>query len=550
MSAGGGMKRACGLLILLLAACELRGAGSPRIILVFPFENQSVRPDLNWISESFAEMLSSRLSAADRYVLSRGERNAAYEQLEIPPGTPLTLASTYKVAETLGVDWAVTGSFAVEGDRLTARAQLLDVHRLKLAPALEATGELADVADLQTRLAWRLLATQDVGFTVGKEEDFAHQFPEVRLDAFENYIRGLLATEAESRVRFLREADRLDPADHRAALELGQHYFEQKDYENSARWLRKLEQNDPNYLESVFLLGVDEFFLGHDAVAERAFRQLSQQIPLNEVWNNLGFMQARRGQYAEAVTSFERAYQGDLTDPVSCFNLGACLWYLKRYQEAAQYLGEAVRLAGDDPEAHTLLAVVLGNLGNAEGKQREFRWLAEHEGNSPSEIGPDLLPHLRLKKNYDGRAYRLLALAVRNAQEKKLEAEPAERRGEVHLSRGKELLAQGRLNEAERELLEALPLLPQASEAHLVLAQVYEAQGRPQEAATELETSLRLKNTVATHLHLARVYLSLDRPEAARNHGRAALNLEPDNHEAQELMENIPQLVPASGKRP
>jgi tetratricopeptide (TPR) repeat protein len=545
-----GMKRACGLLVLLLAACELRGASLPRVILVFPFENQSVRPDLNWISESFAEMLSSRLSAADRYVLSRGERNAAYEQLEIPPGTPLTLASTYKVAEILGVDWAVTGSFAVEGDRLTARAQLLDVHRLKLAPALEATGELADLADLQTRLAWRLLATQDVGFTVGKEEDFARQFPQVRLDAFENYIRGFLATEAESRVRFLREADRLDPTDHRAALELGRHYFGEKDYGNSARWLRKLDKNDANYLESVFLLGVDEFFLGHDAAAEQAFGQLSQRIPLNEVWNNLGFMQARRGQYAEALTSFQCAYQGDPTDPVFCFNLGACLWYLKRYQEAAQYLGEAVRLAGDDTEAHTLLAVVLGDLGNTEGKQREFRWLAEHEGNSPSEIRPDLLPHLRLKKHYDGRAYRLLALAVRNARENKLEAEPAAQRGEAHLSRGKELLATGRWDEAERELLEALPLLPEASETHLVLAQVYEAQGRLQEATTELETCLKLRNTVAVNLHLARVYLSLDRPEAARSHGRAALKLEPDNHEAQELMEHIPPLSPASGKKP
>jgi tetratricopeptide (TPR) repeat protein len=544
------MKTGLRLLILLLAACELRGAASPRTILVLPFENQSARPDLNWISESFAEMLSPRLSAADRYVLSRGERNAAYEQLEIPAGTPLTLASSYKVAETLGVDWAVTGDFAVEGDRLTARAQLLDARRLRLAPALEATGELADLVDLQTRLAWRLLATQDAGFTVGKEEDFARQFPEVRLDAFENYIRGLLATEAESRLRFLREADRLDPADHRAALELGRHYFEQKDYENSARWLRKLDQNDPNYLESLFLFGVDEFFLGHDAAAERAFVQLSQQIPLNEVWNNLGFMQARRGQHAEAVTSFERAYQGDPTDPVFCFNLGACLWYLKRYQEAAQHLEEAVRLAGDDPETHTLLAVVLGNLGNAEGKQREFRWLAEHEGNSLSEVVPDLLPHLRLKKNYDGRAYRLLSLAVRNVLEKSLEGEPAEQHGEVHLSRGKELLAKGRLNDAERELHEALSLLPQASETHLVLAQVYEAQGRPQQAAAELETSLRLNNTVTAHLHLARVYLSLDRPEAARNHGRAALSLEPDNHEAQELMEKIPKLAPASGKKP
>jgi tetratricopeptide (TPR) repeat protein len=261
-------------------------------------------------------------------------------------------------------------------------------------------------------------------------------------------------------------------------------------------------------------------------------------------------MQARRGRHQEAVANFERAYQGDPTDPVFCFNLGACLWYLKRYQEAARYLEETVRLAGDDPEAHTLLAVVLGSLGNAEGEQREFRWLAEYEENSFLDAGPDLLPHLRLKKNYDGRAYRLLSLAVRSALEKGLAGEPAEQHGAVHLARGKEFLAKGRLNEAERELRETVSLLPGPSEAHLALAQVYEAQGRRREAAAELETSLKLQNSVTAHLHLARVYLSLDQPEAAREHSRAALSLEPDNHEAQELMDQIPRLAPAAGKKP
>jgi hypothetical protein len=86
------MKKALRLLILLLGAGDLRGASAARTILVLAFENQSARPDLNWISESFAETLSARLSAPDRFLLSRAERNAAYEQLGIPPGTPLTLA--------------------------------------------------------------------------------------------------------------------------------------------------------------------------------------------------------------------------------------------------------------------------------------------------------------------------------------------------------------------------------------------------------------------------------------------------------------------------
>jgi Tfp pilus assembly protein PilF len=84
----------------------------------------------------------------------------------------------------------------------------------------------------------------------------------------------------------------------------------------------------------------------------------------------------------------------------------------------------------------------------------------------------------------------------------------------------------------------------------LALAEAYEAQGRHREAATELEISLRLHNTVTAHLMLARVYLALDQPQAARDHSQAALSLDPDNHEAQTLMNEIPEAASAQRKAP
>ena len=154
--------------------------------------------DLDWISESFAENLSSRLSGPNYYALEREERNAAYDQLGLPADTPLTVASKYKAAQTLGVDWAVLGKFSVQGDRLTASARLLNLRPMKLSPPIEVSGELPELVDLQTRLAWRLVASYNPNFTVGAEEEFARRFREMRLDAFENYIRGILATDRAS----------------------------------------------------------------------------------------------------------------------------------------------------------------------------------------------------------------------------------------------------------------------------------------------------------------------------------------------------------------
>jgi tetratricopeptide (TPR) repeat protein len=70
-----------------------------------------------------------------------------------------------------------------------------------------------------------------------------------------------------------------------------------------------------DYSESLFLRAVDEFFLGHEEVAEKDFETSPRRCPLDEVSNNLGVLEARRGRYDEALANFERAYQGD---PFGC----------------------------------------------------------------------------------------------------------------------------------------------------------------------------------------------------------------------------------------
>ena len=99
----------------------------------------------------------------------------------------------------------------------------------------------------------------------------------------------------------------------------------------------------PNYNESLFLRAVDEFFLGREQVAEKEFETLAKVLPLDEVSNNLGVLEARRGRYAEALANFERAYQSDPSDADFCFNRGVALWYEKRYPEAAESLQAAVQ---------------------------------------------------------------------------------------------------------------------------------------------------------------------------------------------------------------
>jgi len=532
------VKKLLGLVVGLLLAGGARAAvpNQTRTILVLPFENESSNTDLGWISEAFAQLLSVRLAGPGRYVLDREERNAAYEQLGIPPGTPITLASAYKVAETLGVDWTVVGKFNVSGNGLTASCQLLEAHTLKLTPQIEARGALSDLVDVQTRLAWRLLATHDPNFTAGEEEEFAKSFPAVRLNAFENYVRGILAGDEETRVHFLKEADRLDPSDHRAAFELGKHYFQHKQYPESAGWLRKLTASDSDYLESLFLLGVDEYFAGDDARAQVSFAALDKQIPLSEAVNNLGVVRGRLGDFQSALANFQSASADDPLDPDFNFNAAVCLWHLKRYGDAAKFLRTGVAEQENDPEAHTLLAVVLDKLNDAQGERRETAWLAAHGG---GDLRQDFAPELRLKKHYDGRAFGLLAVMLHNATEARLAQENPAEHGQAHLSQGKRFLADGRLAEAERELQEAGTLLPENSEVYLVLGQIYEAEGHHQQAAEQFKTALQFDDNAVTHLWLAQAYLSMNQTSQALDQGRAALSMSPNDEAAKKLVEDL-----------
>ena len=544
------MRKALGFLSLLLMPWGTAAPYEVHTVLVFPFENQSRRADLNWISESFAETLSSRLSGPGYYPLGREERNAAYEQLSLPSDTPLTIASEYKVAQILGVDWAILGDFNVQGERLTASARLLNLRQMKLSPPIAASGELTELVDLQTRLAWRLVASYDPNFVVGAEEDFSRKFPPMRLDAFENYIRGILATNQAARIHFFLEADRLNPADHRAALALGREYFNQKDYASSAKWLRKVTEKNPHYLESLFLLGVDEFFLGHYDSSEKAFESISQEIPLNEVINNKGVLEARKDRYREALDDFERAYKGDPTNADFCFNRGVALWNLRRYEGAAGSLNEAVRLNGEDSEAHTFLAVVLGKLGDSARERRQLDWLARHEGGSQLALSSDVLPQPRLEKNFDARAFRLLSLTVHNAQEERMASLPPSEHAAVHVSRGKMLVSEGRLSEAERELSEAASLTPGDSAVHLSLAQILQAEGKHQEAVGEFEIALKLQDNLAGRLGLAQVYISLGQLAQARQQAEAASRIDPGDREAQELLRQMASHEPVAKKEP
>ena len=207
--------------------------------------------------------------------------------------------------------------------RLTAVAQLLDMRAQKLLPAVTESAPLADLGNLQSALAWDLLRLIRTDFSVPKDKYIA-SVAAIRLDALENYMRGMLATTAEEKMQHYREAVRLNPDYAQAWLELGKTYYAQRAYEPAIVALGQIPHSSAVAREANFYLGLAAYAHGDFAKSESAFEFVAARLPLAEVYNNLGVVAARRGQ-KKAADYFERAIQNDPSDADYHFNLGVTL---------------------------------------------------------------------------------------------------------------------------------------------------------------------------------------------------------------------------------
>jgi tetratricopeptide (TPR) repeat protein len=371
------------LLLFLFSFVPLYGDST----LVLPFFNRSGDAQLNWIGESLAETVRESL-AGHALVIQREDRLEAYRRLSIRPGAALTKASIIKVGATLDAGVAVYGNYTLETGsdpksrgtlRITART--LDLRRLRTGPEFQESGPLEELAGLQTRLGWQTLQFLTPK-TAPSEREFLAARPPVRVDAVENYIRGLLAPSAEQKHRFFTTAARLDEKFSQPRFQLGRLSFDKKEYRVAAGWLEGVTPADSRYLEANFLLGLCRYHMAAFDAAERHFRVVSRSAPLNEVWNNLGAAELRLGR-PSAIESFRKALEGDDADPDYHFNLGYALWKAGRFDEAVSSFRAVLQRSPEDAEATLFLGRSLKRdpqrAGEARGEGRERLKTEYHE---------------------------------------------------------------------------------------------------------------------------------------------------------------------------
>lgn len=343
--------------------------------LVLPFSNLSKSANLDWIGESISETIREALASLGLLVTERPDRQEVFRRLSLRQYALLTRASVIKVGEALDVDRIIYGRFEllpVDGSAsrgsLRVTANILDLKSLRHGSEYVEIGALEDLAALQGHLAWQTL--QFVAPATAPSEDaFRKSRPPIRLDAVENHIRGLLASNAEEKQHYLSEAARLDARYSQPCFELGRLLWEKKTYREAAGWLERVSAADPHFREATFLLGLSRYHLSDYPGAESAFSQVARTVPLNEVLNNLGAAQSRRN-LPEALESFRKALEGDSADPVYHFNVGYALWKLGQFSAAADRFRAAAERDPQDQEAVLMLGYCLKKAGPRQAPAR------------------------------------------------------------------------------------------------------------------------------------------------------------------------------------
>ncbi len=531
------------------------------VYLVFPFENAGSSPRYDWLGEGLEELTIQRLAAAGEQVYSHAGRLTEQEHYGLPSSSRLSRATMLHAAEDLDADFVIFGKFTASATSLTIEARVLRVNPTRLLPPIRETSILDGLMALHLRVLWRVLSAAEPRYPLNLAE-FSKRQRYLRLDAFEHYVRGLLAGEDDARLRELREAARLEPEWPDPDFALGDLYFTRRDCNSALPWYARLPKNYDRYTEAVFATGVCRLLLGQPDRAEEVFVALQNALRTNmvsgadlpEILNDLAIARTRRGKVAEAQADLRRAADLDPDEDDYVFNLGLLALQANDAVAAADHFREAVEREPDNPEDRAMLILSLERAGKKSEADQERETATETFGPNGlpairAEAKSDFVARLnRLKMELDVTALRA-GLVSPGTPASAPEAIESSDSAAAHIRRARQELSAGHVEAAEKEFHAALTGESGNAAAHRGLGEIYRRQGKMEDAVKELQASLAARDSAVVRTLLAKIYLEQKKPDLARAEVERALKLAPNYAEAKQLLEHLQNSKPA-GKKP
>ena len=492
--------------------------------LVLPFDAVDANPENAWVGSAAGELLARGLAVAGVPVADRGERLRAQAALQLPQ-VSLTRATSLRIAEAIGANRLVTGTYAIQGGQLTLSLRLLDAERASLSSPIVAFGPLATVADLAHGLAWDVALASSTPPGMSRDAFYARR-SSASLDAVKAYGRSLAAHRAATRLRLVREALSLAPQFHEARLTLGQLLCDAGELSAAYETLSSIPADAPESRAARFLQGLSLLEMGRYRDAARLYASLADIAATPAVLNNQALAVLRSPEDdGRASDLLRRAADMAPAHADLLFNLGWAL-LVEGDAEAAEFsTRDVIRRAPLDPQARVVLAWALRRKGGVEA-ETAWKAVAALAPTYQTLTTPDLTRHFERTLP----AERLLDLDRGGRSEAEVAA------GLV--GKAQRLLRTGDLPAALAELTRAAYLDPYASGVHTQLARVHRARGDRELALNELRMALWSREDPALRAELASVLKEAGQTAEARIEAQKVLKVDPGNEAARKVLQS------------
>jgi tetratricopeptide (TPR) repeat protein len=544
-------RRALIALMLGIAFASLSTPAFARDVLVtVPFENVSGRPEYNWIGESFSVMVSYLLDTPGLSVIRSDERNLAYDRVGIRSSDILTRAAVIKIADSAQANLALVGTYDIGGENkketIAITARLIETREGRLVGnrVFNFSDYLSNLQSMQGQLAWQILYERDPSLPYSKDQ-LVRTARGVPPRAYESLVKGIQTSDLKLREKFLTRAVEEYRAEGaaghyaQAIYELGMLSYRQKQFPEAIKYFKTLTNEDPHYFESLFYLGLADFGVGYISQAAQAFDKLGEALPLTEILNNAGALQAASGNYSRAFQIFQRAEFNNPQDAMLRYNHGYALWKNNNFAEAAQHLRVVVAANPRDGEAQYLLAKSLAAAGQGDEARKADQEARRYLGDNYArwESGAAQLPLLvRLRMEFNRPSF----YKLERQQNTPAAPSAAAISLQQNMARARQLFENRNDNEALDVVQRILTSDPTAAEAQLIKGRILMRRNDVEGALSALSAaSYYNPKLVGAHVTLGQIYLSKGDRAKALAHSQQALEIDPQDRDAIALKRQI-----------
>jgi tetratricopeptide (TPR) repeat protein len=352
-----------------------------KALAVMYFENQSGRPDLNWLSEGLTDMFITDLAHFDRLtVLSRQQLHILLGRSGRRSAGGIQFEDALEIARRSRAQEVLLGGFASLGDKILVSVRLFETATGALVSAdqfvADAPGDILTQIDLLSpKLASRLgVAPTEPARGAGLAEVMTRN-----VEAYRYYSLGVSKAQAfqnAQAVALLTKAIQLDPRFAMAYARIGYAYsvtdfLPEKGRPFLARAIElsgRLTAKDRLYVTAWYAIARQDY-----AAAIRALRQIVAQYPNEiEAYTRLARLLNGEERPQETISVIQQALAVD-PDYGDLYNvLGVCFLSLGRYDEAIAAHRRYVQLAPDEPNAHDSLGMSFEQSGSYENAVAEY----------------------------------------------------------------------------------------------------------------------------------------------------------------------------------